>query len=220
MFGVIIQARLGSKRLPNKVFKTIGNKNLLEHIVINLKRYLKCSIIIATTKNKKDDKLAKWCKKKNLKVYRGEESNVLKRYYLCSSRFKFKHIIRITSDNPFTDIKELKKMKKIYKKKRLDYISNIKSVPKGMGSEIISFKALKLSLNNSTKRKHFEHVNEYILDNLGLFKFLLVKCKDKNNKIMKLNYSIDTKKNLNSVRKIFNKVEGDVNSKKLIDVSI
>ena len=130
MFGVIIQARLGSKRLPNKVFKTIGNKNLLEHIVINLKRYLKCSIIIATTKNKKDDKLAKWCKKKNLKVYRGEESNVLKRYYLCSLRFKFKHIIRITSDNPFTDIKELKKMKKIYKKKRLDYISNIKSVPK------------------------------------------------------------------------------------------
>lgn len=220
MFGIIIQARLGSKRLPNKIFKTIGKKNLLEHIILNLNKNFKCSVIIATTKKKKDDKLVRWCKKKNLKVFRGEELNVLKRYYLCSSKFKFKHVARITSDNPFTDVQELKKMMKIYKKKKLDYISNIQSLPKGMGSEIISFKALKLSLKNSTKKKHFEHVNEYILDNLELFKSLIIKRKTKNNKMMNLNYSIDTEKNLNFVRKIFNKVKGDFNNKKLLDASI
>jgi spore coat polysaccharide biosynthesis protein SpsF len=219
MIGVIIQARLGSKRLPKKIFELIGQKNFLEHIIFNVKNKLKYKVVIATSKNKLDDELVLWCKKNNLAYFRGPEQNVLKRFYMCAKKFRFTHVVRITADNPFTDIDQLKKMIKIYLNYKLDYISNINSLPKGLGSEILSFNTIKISLKNSSKSRHFEHVNEYVLENLNLFKSRDIKYKHlkvyKLLKVLKLNFSIDTKIDLKFVRKIYKKYNGEINFKKI-----
>ena len=82
MISAIVQARVSSTRLPNKVFADIKGKSLLWHVVDRLKKsiYLD-NIIIATTDNIADDLIQDWASENKISCFRGSESNVLKRYY-------------------------------------------------------------------------------------------------------------------------------------------
>ena len=119
-FTAIIQARTNSSRLPNKVLLNYKNLTPLSILIKRLKKskYLK-KIIIATTKKKNDDKIVKYCKENKILSFRGDENNVLKRYYLAAKKFKIKKIVRITSDCPLIDYRILDQMIKIFKKKEL-----------------------------------------------------------------------------------------------------
>ena len=64
-------------------------------------------MVVATTILKKDDVIAELCLSKGIECFRGSEDNVLERYYLCAQKYNFKNIVRLTGDNPFTDIEEL-----------------------------------------------------------------------------------------------------------------
>ena len=87
--GVIIEARMCSTRLPGKVLLKVKNKTMLEMIIdrINLIKKIKTTIV-ATTTNKNDDKIVKWCKTKKIDYFRGSEENVLNRVYLTAKKFK------------------------------------------------------------------------------------------------------------------------------------
>ena len=174
---------------------------------------LKKKTVVATSKLKRDLKIISWCKKNKIKYFLGDEKNVLKRYYDCSNYYQFKNIIRLTADNPFPDFKNLKKLIFLQKKNKFDYISNQKILPKGMGFEIISLKALKKSLLESNKINHFEHVNEYILENKKKFNIKIIKRKMT---FKKLNFSIDTKKDFNYCRKILSKIKKPITIQKII----
>ena len=124
-FAIIIQARLGSTRLPGKVLKNYKGYSILNVLVERLKRSKKVkNIIIATTKKKNDGKIVSFCKDNFIKYFLGPENDVLQRYYKTAKKFKVKNIIRITSDCPLIDIGILDKMIEIYKTKKYDYISN------------------------------------------------------------------------------------------------
>ena len=99
--GIILQARMGSSRLPGKFLKKIGDKSLLEHIFYRL-TFLKhpAKVVLATSTNQKDDIVELFCKSRNIDCFRGSEENVLERYYLCAKKFGFDHIVRLTGDNP------------------------------------------------------------------------------------------------------------------------
>lgn len=169
--GIIIQARMGSSRLPRKVLRKIGDKNLLEHIIFRLSNLkYNVQIIIATSILEKDDPIESFCIKNNIRCFRGSELNVLERYYLCSSENYFKHIVRLTGDNPFVDIEELDKLIKLHLKTAADYSRSFASLPKGVGSEIFTFDALAQSYKYGFKENHIEHVNEYIEENEEKFK--------------------------------------------------
>ena len=110
-FLVIIQARLGSTRYPDKVLEKLGKKTLIETIVKRLsKSKLVDKIIVATTNNKKDKKLVNLLKKKKINFYTGDERNVLLRYYSLAKKFKPTHVVRVCGDCPFSDYKILDKM--------------------------------------------------------------------------------------------------------------
>ncbi len=121
MIAAIIQARLGSKRFPNKILKKINNKEtVLDYIIKRISKSKKINkIIIATTKNKNDDKIERYLKKKKILFFRGSEKNVLSRYYFCSKKFKANLIVRITSDCPLVDPKIVDKMIDTFKKKKI-----------------------------------------------------------------------------------------------------
>ena len=95
------------------------NYNLLSLLLKRLKKGTKIKkIIIATTKNPKDDKIVNFCKKNKILFYRGSENDVLSRYYETSRKFKIRTIVRITSDCPLIDVSTLNKMISIFKKKK------------------------------------------------------------------------------------------------------
>lgn len=181
--GIIIQARIGSTRLPGKVLKQIGNKALIEHIIFRLKK-LKNSvkIIIATSDLKKDDELENFCKVNNVSCFRGSELNVLERYYLCAKENAFDHIVRLTGDNPFTDIEELDNLIDLHLKTKSDYSRSFAVLPKGIGSEIFTFDALDQSSKYGFKENHIEHVNEYIEENEDKFNISELKVSEEKNR--------------------------------------
>ena len=91
-YGAIIEARMNSSRLPGKMMKKILNKPVIDYLIDRLKVIKEVDqIIIATTKNKKDDLLVNFAKKKNLNFYRGSEHNVLQRVVRASEKFNFQN---------------------------------------------------------------------------------------------------------------------------------
>lgn len=171
MIGAIIQARMGSSRLPGKILKHIGDKNLLEHILYRL-AYVKSSIhtVIASTVNPLDDQVEEFCRKKSIEFFRGSENNVLERYYRCAQLHGFTQIVRLTGDNPFIDSDELDNLIALHLSTNADYSSCVEGLPVGVGAEIFTFAALENSYERATAPHHFEHVNEYILENKHEFK--------------------------------------------------
>ncbi len=163
-FSVIIEARMGSKRLPKKVMFKVGKKTMIQIMIKRLKlsKNIK-EIIVATTRNKKDDVLAKHVKNIS-KVYRGSENNVLQRVIKAAERFKVHNIVKICGDSPLIDFKIMDYMISKFKLQNVDYLSNnLKNTfPDGMDIEIVKTSALIKSYEFSKSKKNKEHVTYYI----------------------------------------------------------
>lgn len=186
--AIIIQAHMSSKRLPGKVMLKHKNYNLLSLLLKRLKKGSKIKkIIIATTKNSKDNKIVNFCKKNKILFYRGSENDVLSRYYETAKKFKIKTIIRITSDCPLIDIPTLNKMIYIFKKSEIDFFSNTVphpcKFPDGSDIEIFNYQTLRKTHNEAVLPSEREHVTFFM-------------WKKNNFKIKKLN----SKKNLSKYR--------------------
>ncbi|MDA1129420.1 MAG: NTP transferase domain-containing protein, partial [Chloroflexi bacterium] len=104
MLAAIIQARMGSTRLPGKTLAEIGGRPLLELLVQRVKRSTRVDqVIIATTTETRDDVLAEWAEKQGLPCFRGSEDDVLDRVYQAAKKFAVDNIARVTPDCPLLD---------------------------------------------------------------------------------------------------------------------
>ena len=128
--GVVIFARMSSKRLPGKMLKKIGKKSLILHIIDRAKKIKnKKTLILATSKKKSDDKLILEAKKRNIKIFRGNLNNVVKRAYDCCKKFNLYSIVRICGDRIFLNYKDIDRaVRKLQNsKKNIDLASNLLS---------------------------------------------------------------------------------------------
>ncbi len=169
--GIIIQARMGSTRLPGKVLMPIAGKVLLDHVLgrLSLLTY-PVKVVVATSNLPRDGAIAQHCISKGVAVFRGSEIDVLDRYYQCARENRFEHVIRLTADNPFTDIEELRRLIAQHLTQQNDYTHSFGSMPLGVGAEIFSFAALEMSAREGHAPNHREHVNEYIQEHPGVFR--------------------------------------------------
>lgn len=170
----IIQARLGSSRLPKKILKDINNEPLLKYLINRINKSKKInSVIVATSNSTSDDELVNWLNIENIKYFRGSENDVLDRFYKCASFIKADIIVRITADDPFKDPSIIDQALDIFlDNNNIDYVSNtIKtSYPEGIDIEVFSYSALKIANKNALSCYEREHVTPYIIDNNHLFK--------------------------------------------------
>ncbi len=199
---IIIQSRIGSKRLPNKVLKKIKNFNITECLIKRLENTNYVSdLIFAIPDNKDNDKLFKFLKNKKCKIYRGSEKNVLERYYKAAKENKSDIIIRITGDCPFVDRRLVEGLIKKYILLKPDYLSNISppTFPDGLDVEIFSFKALDFANKNANTLYEKEHVTTKIR-NSNKFK---IKNISNNEDLSFIKISIDTQKDFLKIKKIF-----------------
>ncbi len=169
---IIIQARLGSKRLPKKVLAEINGKSILEILVERIRKSnLINNIILATTDNSIDNELSDEAKALDLIVIRGSENDVLSRFCLAAEVSDADNFIRITADCPFLDHELISDLVNKFNSDEFDYLSNCypPSLPDGFDLEIFSKAALLIANKKCINKKSREHVTPWIRES-GNFK--------------------------------------------------
>ncbi|AWI03683.1 cytidylyltransferase domain-containing protein [Clostridium drakei] len=171
----IVQARIGSTRLPGKVLKKVCGKTVLEHDIDRLKRVKNIDeIVIATTNLQQDDIIVKESERLGVKYFRGSEKNVLSRYYYAAKENNAEVIVRVTSDCPLIDSEITEEIIQYYidNNYKYDYVSNTvaRTYPRGLDTEVFSFTALEKAFCETVLDKDKEHVTPYIWEDTNTFK--------------------------------------------------
>lgn len=201
----IVQARVGSTRLPGKVLKKICGKTVLQHDIERLCRVKNIDdLIIATTELKADDQIVEQCLKLDVKYFRGSEKDVLSRYYLAAKKNQADVVVRVTSDCPLIDPDTVEKIIDCYlmNQEVYDYVSNTidRTFPRGLDAEVFSFASLEKSFISATKEYEREHVTPYIYQHPDEFKTFQYK-----NEIDYSDYrwTLDTEEDFQVIKKIY-----------------
>lgn len=165
----IIQARMGSTRLPGKVMNDLRGKTVLQHVIERVQSS-GVEVMIATTDKPADDKIAKEAEELGVQYFRGSEDDVLSRYFFAAKQAEADLVVRITSDCPLYDGELLKRM--LAYRKDEDYLSNCheRRFPRGLDTEIFTFAALEKAFNEAVEQPQREHVTPYIWQHPEVFK--------------------------------------------------
>lgn len=167
---IIIQARMTSTRLPAKVMLPLCGKTVLEIMLDRLAPFHK-NIIIATTDDGSQTPIVQLCKTLHVKHFEGDTDDVLSRYYHSAIKFDADDatiIVRCTSDCPLIDADIIKETIEFYKNSDAEYVCACQNsgFPRGMDSEVFSFKQLKEAYQNASTPYQKEHVTPYIKENV------------------------------------------------------
>lgn len=204
----IIQARLASTRLPNKILKKLKpGKSALECMIKRVSgSSLVTDIIVATTENPIDQKLISYLKKIGQKYFVGKEDDVLDRYYQAARAVGAQSsdiIVRLTSDCPVIDPRVIDTVINRYLKGGYDFVTDSLepySYPDGMDVEVFSFKNLKKAWREAVLPSHREHVTFYFWQNPKLFKIYYVK---NNKNLSGYRLTLDYKEDYLLLKKIY-----------------
>lgn len=200
---VIIQARLGSTRLPNKVMAKILGKPMLWHLVNRLKHSeLEPEIIIATTTRDEDKAILGLAKELNLKSFAGSVDDVLDRFYQTALKYKGETYARLTADCPLIDPKIFSKVVNSFWNNDTDYTSNTNppTFPDGLDVEVFSFKTLEKAWKNASLASEREHVTAFVWKNPDIFNLGNV---SNDADLHELRWTVDEKMDLKFVREIY-----------------
>lgn len=160
-----------STRLPGKVLKEVLSKPLLEYEIDRLKRVKNTDLIVlATTTNREDDKVASLGQRLGVSVYRGSEEDVLSRYYEAAQSVGADVIVRLTADCPILDPTITEELLQFYldHQAACDYV-RLEGYPRGLDGEVFSFALLAEAANKAKDQPDREHVTPYFY-RYGLFR--------------------------------------------------
>jgi spore coat polysaccharide biosynthesis protein SpsF len=207
----IIQARVGSSRLPGKVLQPIGGRTMLELVVDRTRAIAGVSeVVVATTENIQDDPIAALCQQQGISLWRGSEEDVLERYYQAAIQFQADAILRVTSDCPLIDPEVCSRLLAAFSESKADYASNNNppSFPHGLDAEVMTFEALRKAHEKSGKSHQREHVTYYMIENPEEFETVFISC-DEN--LSHLRVTVDQVEDLNLVRQIVDRFGPNLN---------
>lgn len=201
----IIQARMGSTRLPGKVMKLLMNNPVLWHIVqiINNVSIIN-DIIIATTTLSEDDIIESFGHYYGIHVIRGSVYDVLDRFRIAVIKTKAEIIIRITGDNPCMSVDVIESVLEKHINLKNDYTSNnlIRTFPRGLDIEVINKDILEQIWKTTSDQNDREHVTLYLRKNIKNYKTYNLKAKGQLNR-PDLRLSLDTTEDFQLINNIY-----------------
>ena len=206
--AAIIQARMGSTRLPGKVMKDLKGKPVLWHVIKRVKQAENIDqIIIATTTHKRDTIIFEKAKEWGVNAYQGSEEDVLARYYEAANKYEIDTVIRITSDCPLVDPQVIDEIVEYYNNDEYTLVTNAgsdlnnRTYPRGLDTEVFSFEVLEKAYNKAEKKYQREHVTPYIYENYDDIYYY------KSNKDLS-NYrlTLDTKEDFKLIKVLYDKL--------------
>ena len=207
MITCIIQARMGSTRLPGKTMERITkDKSVIDFVVEQLK-FSKIieKIIVAIPDSIEDDVTYNHLLSKKIQTYRGSLKNVLDRYYQCAKNISSSVIVRVTADCPLIDPEIVDKVITKFIKNKFDYVSNThpRTFPYGTETEVFSFNALEKAWNETSNDFDREHVTPYFYKNPNKFSIgNVIQEKNQSN----YRWTIDYNEDLELVKYIANNI--------------
>jgi spore coat polysaccharide biosynthesis protein SpsF len=205
--GIVVQARVGSTRLPSKVLKPIEGKPMLDRLIARLKMASNnYTLICAIPDNAENDILEALCKKQDVHVVRGPEQDVLARYIMAADHFNLSDLIRITGDCPLIDYRLIDSFSEIHCKGNWDFTANLigndKAFPRGMDVEIIRTSTLRHIGAVAHQKKFREHVTLYVYENPASFRVNIVTPQSRQT-CPGLRLCVDESADLDLVRRIY-----------------
>ena len=164
--GIIVQAHMGSSRLPNKMLKDRCGKTVLGHVISRLQRVRNAdALIIATSTLPADDAIVEECRKYHVDAFRGSNEDVLSRFYHAAVEYELTDIARVCADNTLIDWNVIDDEIAAYRTGKYERIDSSENVPLGLGCEIFSFDMLKEAYENANEHYQHEHVTPYLDEN-------------------------------------------------------
>jgi len=204
----IVQARMGSTRFPGKVLEMIGDMTMLGRVVQRVQRAKSLSqVLVATTILQADDTIVAECDRLGVSVFRGEEQDVLDRYYRAAQNERADVIVRITSDCPLIDPVVIDQVIGAFQTKICDYASNTleQTYPRGLDTEVMSMEALSRAWSEASAPHQRVHVTPYLYQNPGLFRLASVKA---DADYSQHRWTVDMPDDLEFVRRIYECFDG------------
>jgi spore coat polysaccharide biosynthesis protein SpsF len=204
----IVQARMGSSRLPRKVLKDLGGATVLDRVLNRLGRsWLIQESVVATTIEPADDAIVEHCERTGRKVFRGSEQDVLDRYYQAAKYVNADVVVRITSDCPVIDPEVTDATVHAFLDRHADYASNVlvRTYPRGLDTEVMTVQALERAWRESTKPYEREHVTPYIYENPQEFKLHGI---ENDTDCSGHRWTVDTPEDLQLLRAIYERFGG------------
>jgi len=207
----IVQARMGSSRLPGKVLKKIKGHPMIYWVVTRASK-AQCvdQTIVATTVDRSDDPIYKWCSDKDVVCCRGSEFDVLDRFYRCARAQNADIVVRVTGDCPLVDPNLIDDLLREFSAKKVDFAANrlpppyLRTFPIGLDVEIASFGALEKAWKEAQAVFEREHVMPYLYNEPGRFKtFILDHPIDYGSE----RWTVDTPEDLEFIQAVFNELE-------------
>ncbi len=207
----IIQARMGSSRLPGKVLKPICSQPMLGWVVKRASRsHLISNIIVATTTDASDDLIETFCKSEGILCFRGSEFDVLDRYFQAAKIAKADVVVRLTADCPLIDASLIDATIEKLLEEKADFAANRlpppykRTFPIGLDTEVATFKAMETAWKFAVKPFEREHVMPYLYDPQNNFKVLIIDAqKDYGNQ----RWTVDTSEDLEFIRQVTKKFD-------------
>ena len=202
---MIIQARMGSTRLPGKVMSLISGKPMLQHLIDRVRRCEEVDeIVVATTEMERDRPVRDLAGSSGVRVFSGSEDDVLDRYYQAAKANEAETIVRVTSDCPLIDPFLVDRIVRhfVNNADKFDYVSmgRPNRYPNGLDTEVFSFSALERAWVEAELGSEREHVTPYIWKNEKLFRIGAVPS-DRN--LSHMRWSVDEQRDLEFVRQVY-----------------
>lgn len=204
----IVQARMGSSRLPGKVLLDIGGKPMLNRVVVRARRAQYVGrVVVATTDEVSDDPVAAYCQSQGFPCFRGSALDVLDRYYQAACVFDAKTIVRLTADCPVIVPAEIDRTVMAFDAAEVDFATNRlpppweRTTPIGLDTEVVRFDALAQAWREADAKYAREHVMPFFYEQPDRFKILLADYPSPN--LGQLRLTVDTPEDLALIRRIY-----------------
>jgi spore coat polysaccharide biosynthesis protein SpsF len=167
---IIIQARMGSSRLPGKILMPLGDSVVLDYVVSRCKQVRNVSdVIVATSVLPQDDPVEKWCRNQSVSFFRGSEDDVLSRYVNAAKPYQPDCVIRVTGDCPFVDYQLMDAFIQAMEQNPADLVVWDGELPRGLVAELLTYKALLRIDKEGQEPRHREHVTYFAHEFPGKF---------------------------------------------------
>ncbi len=199
----IIQARMGSTRLPGKVLMDLGGETTLARVVRRLGRARRIDgIIVATTTAQTDGAIVRECSRLGIPCFRGSEEDVLDRYYQAASLAAAGTVVRITSDCPLIEPALVDQTIGTFFDQRADYASNVfpRTYPRGLDTEVFTMSALERAWREASAHYQREHVTPYFCEHPERFHLV---AHEGPQDCSHYRWTLDTVEDLQLIRTIF-----------------
>jgi glutamate-1-semialdehyde 2,1-aminomutase/spore coat polysaccharide biosynthesis protein SpsF len=204
---VIVQARMGSTRLPGKVLADVHGHPVLWHVVTRARRARTVNaVVVATSEREQDDPIAEFCQRHDIPCARGSEDDVLDRYYRAAREHRADVVVRVTGDCPLLDPAVMDRVVETYLQGDFDYVSNTlrPTYPDGLDTEVFSFAALEGAWRDAHLPAEREHVTLYIRAS-GRFRTGNV-TSDVSPSMRDLRWTVDEPADLEFVRRVYSRL--------------